>query len=453
MGGDQWLIGALIAGGVFLAGIAWLSALETAVRNARRSRLGELNPAAEALIEDSEQFRTSAHLAKSLCESLWYAVTAFVGMELAIGRHAGNLPDYLGDLLMRSWPGILLGALVGYFCVTLFGETFPKVLAARNPERVLIRNAGLIRIFVLLFTPVWWVTCRLGRLLAKAAGTDTTGVSRAAHSEEEIKLLVEGSAEEGVLEQEEKEMIHSIIEFTDTVARQVMVPRIDISAVSVDASIEDVVNEVIASGHSRLPVYENTPDNVLGVVHIKDLLGPLANHEAISIREAMREPYFIPEGKKLDELLQDFRRQKSQLAIVVDEFGGTSGIVTVEDVLEEIVGEIEDEYDVEEHPNTQLVETEDGAIVDARMTLADVNEELCLDLPPGDYDTVGGFVFSLFGRPPELGEQVSWGNTHFLVEALDGLRLQRIRVVRVTPEGDEEPSPASPDPATVQPHA
>lgn len=436
MPADPWLISALGVGLLLLGLIALLSALETAVLNSRRSRLVNLSPkAAEAagvIIDDPDQFQTSAHLAKALSESLLYADAAFIGLELALLQHREPVPPTLGELLARSWPGVMGGALVAYFCVTLLGEALPKAAAARAPEAMLARHCGVIRVFTLLFTPVWWLTRRLGRILASGTGADAQAVSRAAHSEEEIKLLVEGSAEEGVLEEDEKEMIHSIIEFTDTVARQVMVPRIDVHSVSVHAPIADVVQEVLASGHSRLPVYEGTLDNVVGIVHIKDLLGGLTRGEQVPLRDVMRDPYFIPEGKKIDELLQEFRRQKSQLAVVVDEFGGTSGIVTVEDVLEEIVGEIEDEYDVDEAA-AQVEETGSGAIVDGRMTLGDVNEELGLDLPPGDYDTIGGFVFSLFGRPPEVGEQVSYGEVHFLVEGMDGLRLQRIRVVREQP--------------------
>jgi len=276
---------------------------------------------------------------------------------------------------------------------------------------------------------------RLARALALQDPSDAQLTSRAAHSEEEIKLLVEGSAEEGVLEEEEKEMIHSVFEFADKVARQVMVPRIDLTGVSVETRLEDVVRESMESGHSRLPVYEGTLDSIVGVVHVKDLLPHLmAQSRETPVRDLMRDPYFIPEGKRLGELLQEFRRSKSQMAVVVDEFGGTSGLVTVEDVLEEIVGEIEDEYDEEEHPGAEVSASGDETIVDARMTLDDVNEELHLELPHGDYETLGGFVFSLFGRPPEAGERVAWGNLEFVAEALDGLRLQKIRILNRPPE-------------------
>jgi magnesium and cobalt exporter, CNNM family len=449
MDADPWLGGALAVSFLLLLSTAVLSSLETAVLNARRSRLSQIGQGrrirtAEAILDGPEHFQTSAHLAKSLCEAVLYGAAALIGLDLAILGPPAPFPTSLQDLLEEAWAGLLLGAVAAYFAVTLLGEAIPKSLAVRNPERLLVRWAGFIQVFTLLFTPVRWVTTRLGRALALSAGTDLAQASRAAHSEEEIRLLVEDSAEEGVLEEDEKEMIHSIFEFTDTVARQVMVPRIDIHSISVDVSLEDAVRMVLESGHSRLLVYEGTLDTVVGVVHAKDLLPHLAtNNRNVPIRDLMREPFFVPEGKKIDELLQEFRTHKSQLAIVVDEFGGTSGLVTIEDVLEEIVGEIEDEYDVEEHPGTEVSETGEGVLVDARMTIDDVNEELGLNLPHGDYDTLGGFVFALFGRPAHAGERIAYDGIEFVAEALEGLRLIKIRVLRRAPtteaEAAEEP--------------
>jgi putative hemolysin len=223
------------------------------------------------------------------------------------------------------------------------------------------------------------------------------------------------------------------------VARQVMVPRIDIYSASVESTVEELARLAIESGHSRLPVYEETLDNMVGIVHVKDVLPYLVeNRHDVSVREVMRSPYFVPEGKKIDELLPEFRRQKTLMAIVVDEFGGTSGLVTVEDVLEEIVGEIEDEYDVDEPPPVEVSLTGEGAIVDARMTIDDVNEELGLNLPEEDNDTLGGFVFSLFGRPPQVGERIAYDGIEFQVEATEGMRLQKIRIIVSRPEQSSE---------------
>jgi putative hemolysin len=439
-----WLAGALALIFVLLGFMALLSSLETAVLNARRSRLAQLPPdrrtrAAEALIEAPHHFQTTAHLAKSLCEAAVYPLAALAGLEAVLLAPRASLPADLWELLNLTWPGVVGGALLAYLAVTLLAESLPKALAMRAPEALLARWVGFINLFTLLFTPVRFVTAFLARSLMLTTGTDPALTSRAAHSEEEIKLLVEGSAEEGVLENEEKEMIHSIFEFTETVARQVMVPRIDIHSVSVETPLAEVVRQALESGHSRLPVFEGTQDTIVGVIHVKDVLPHLLEGRLDApLRELMREPYFIPEGKKIVELLHEFRRSKSQLAIVIDEFGGTSGLVTVEDVLEEIVGEIEDEYDVEEHPAAEVSPTGEATIVDARMTIDDVNEQLALNLPEGDYDTLGGFLYSLFGRPPQAGERATYDGLEFMVESTEGLRLQKIRVIVLPPPAEEE---------------
>ena len=449
MSQDPWLWTALGLAAVLLMTISLFSSLETAVLNARRSRLTQWatsrrTAAAEAVLEAPDQFQSSAHLAKSLCEALLYAAVAVVGLHIALQRGAGPFSRSLPELLSEAWPGVVLGALIAYLAVTLLGEAIPKSLATRQPERTLLRWAAFIRLFTLIFSPMHWIARRLGRGFAALTGADLVSASRAVHSEEEIKLLVEGSAEEGVLEEEEKEMIHSIIEFTDTVARQVMVPRIDIHSVNREATLDEVLQAAMESGHSRLPVYEGTLDNVVGVVHVKDLIPRLVSGDRhVPISTVMRPPFFVPEAKKLDELLREFRAHKSQLAVVVDEYGGTSGLVTMEDVIEEIVGEIQDEYDQEEHPEAKVTVGGEGTLVDARMPLTDLNEQLGLKLPMTDFDTLGGFVFSLFGRPPEVGERVAYESQEFIVEALEGLRLQKIRVVvRSTAPPTPEPAPS-----------
>jgi CBS domain containing-hemolysin-like protein len=328
---------------------------------------------------------------------------------------------------------ILTGSLVLYLLVTVAGESLPKAFASRAPERMLVRGAHVIRWFTFGFSPVLWVTRKLARLLALGTGVETPQTARAAHTEEEIKLLVEGSAQEGVLEEDEKELIHSIFEFTDTVVRQIMVPRIDIVSVPGTATVHEAIQEAVASGHSRLPVHDGTLDTVIGTVHVKDLIPHLlAGNDGQLVSEVVRTPFFVPPGKKIDELLQEFRTHKNQLAIVVDEFGGTAGLVTIEDVLEEIVGEIEDEYDVPEEPSVVDFPGE-GTVLDARMTIDDCNAELGLDLQDEENDTIGGFVFSLFGRPPRAGERVQHGSLEFIAEAVDGIRLQRVRVLRRQP--------------------
>jgi CBS domain containing-hemolysin-like protein len=248
-------------------------------------------------------------------------------------------------------------------------------------------------------------------------------------SEEELKMLVEAGEEEGVLEEEEKEMIHSIFEFTDTVVRKVMVPRTDIKAVEVSEPVSELLNVIMTEGHSRVPVYEETIDNIRGIVHAKDLLRAVhENGQQVTIRELMRPPYVIPENKKVDELLAEFKKNKIQMAIVVDEYGGTAGLVTIEDLLEEIVGDIMDEYDVEE-PMIEILDQK-TAIVDARMPVDEVNEQMELSLPEEEFDTVGGLVFGLLGKQPEQGEKIEYQNVDFGVEKTDGRRIQKVKVIK-----------------------
>ncbi|MGB9619594.1 MAG: hemolysin family protein, partial [Armatimonadota bacterium] len=249
-------------------------------------------------------------------------------------------------------------------------------------------------------------------------------------TEAELKTMMDVGSEEGVFEEEEKEMIHSIFDFTDTVARQVMVPRTDMKAAPVTSSLDDLLDLITTTGHSRIPIYEDNVDHIIGVVHAKDLL-PILRQEKrpFDIRAVMREAYFIPETKDVDELLAEFKRGNIQMAIVRDEYGGTAGLVTVEDLLEEIVGEIRDEYDVEE-PLIQVVD-QDHAIVNARMNVDDLNEQMNLDIPESEeYETIGGFVFDLFGRQPNEGETVSYANLDFTVEKVENGRLHTIAVTR-----------------------
>ena len=250
-------------------------------------------------------------------------------------------------------------------------------------------------------------------------------------TEEELRMLVKAGEEEGVIEADERDMIHSVFDFTDTVARQVMVPRTDMHCAPIAAGMHELLDIIDSSGHSRIPIYVDNVDTILGVVHAKDLLNVLRLGAAdFDIRSVMREAFFIPETKDVDDLLREFRKRNTQMAIVKDEYGGTAGLVTVEDLLEEIVGDIRDEYDVEE----PLMETidEHTTIIDAKMHIDEFNEALGEELPESEeFDTVGGYVFDLLGHQPVDGEEVIQGHTKFTVETTDGCRISRIKVERL----------------------
>ncbi len=239
------------------------------------------------------------------------------------------------------------------------------------------------------------------------------------------------------MEEDEREMIHGVFEFSETVAREVMTPRIDIIAVPVEIALDEVLDVVISEGHSRLPVYEGTIDSVVGVLLAKDLLPllPTASTdvgESFDIRDVMREPYFVPDTKPVDDILAEFRQQSVHLAIVLDEFGGTYGLLTMEDLLEEIVGEINDEYDVAE---PEFSSTPEGdVLIDGGAALSEVNERFELSLPEEDFDTIGGYIFGMLGRVPVPGDAVaipsSAGDMELRVEEVDERRVSMLRLTR-----------------------
>jgi putative hemolysin len=248
------------------------------------------------------------------------------------------------------------------------------------------------------------------------------------YSEEELKRIVSASHEVGILEAHEQDMLHKVFAFSDKVAREVMVPRPDIHALSVDATMEMVLEEINEHGHTRFPVYEDNVDNLLGVFHAKDLFPILAgDRDALfDLRKLIREVPFVPESKAVDDLLTELKKGKTQIAIVMDEFGGTAGLVTLEDLLEEIVGEIADEFD-EDEPELELLGP--GVyLLDGGYRIADFNERFATDLPTVDFDTMAGLVFGALGREPQLGDNVALETVAFTVEAMEGHRITRLKL-------------------------
>jgi CBS domain containing-hemolysin-like protein len=310
----------------------------------------------------------------------------------------------------------------------LFGEILPKTIAVGSGERTALRLAPILafvtRVVSPLTTGFLWITDSLVRLFG---GTPHVGPYV---TEDDIKTLVNVGVEQNVLEEEERELIHSIIEFGDTIAREVMTPRTDMVTVSVTSSPRRALDLVIADGYSKLPVWEESIDNIIGVVHDRELLISLANGSiaSASLRSLMRPVKWVPETKRISELLREMQREKFSLAIVLDEYGGTSGLVTMEDLLEEIVGEIRDEHDEgEEEPIRRISDAE--AVVEAGTNIEDVNDALRINLPHEEFETIGGYVVGLFGRLPREGEEIT---------ASDGVRLRvdrtrgrRILAVRV----------------------
>jgi len=311
-----------------------------------------------------------------------------------------------------------------------FAQIIPKAWAVSRPEQVAGVVAGPIKLIVTLLWPVVRLFDLLSRGVGRVAGSEAQPIVEGLMmSEEELRLLVGAGEEEGLIEEDEREMIAGIFELGKTLAREVMVPRISVVAVEANTPLLEALDVVIEAGHSRIPVYRDNMDNIVGILYAKDLLNYLRDGQTnVPLCDMVREAYFIPESKHVDELLQELQERKVHIAIVVDEYGGTAGLVTIEDLIEEIVGEIQDEYDREE-PFMERI-SEDEIIFDARVDLDDVNRLMSLNLPTEYGDTLGGLVFSELGKIPVPGDWVQVNGVTIEVLSVVGRRIKKVRVVR-----------------------
>jgi CBS domain containing-hemolysin-like protein len=413
--GSSWTYIALLF--LFLIS-AFLSAAETALLAANRLRLQQLDEAGDR----------RARTVRRLLEEPGRLLTTLLAADNIVNVAATVLGTSV-LIAVFGWPRGVPYAVVGIVLVLLvFGEIVPKTIAAKHADRLALTLARPLTVVSAVLSPVVRLLSAIGSALVRPLG-GRVNLASPLVTEEEIRELVKVGEEEGVIEKDEREMIHSIFEFGDTVAREVMVPRIDMVCVADTETIASALRVIRTEQHSRLPVYHGTIDQIVGIVHVKDLLTAVQDGRSDApVKEAARPAYFIPESKPLDSLLRELRRRKTQMAIVVDEYGGTAGLVTTEDLLEEIVGPILDEYDVEE----KLLEVvnESVALIDGRASLEEVNEALKLDLPVGEVDTVGGFIYSLLGHVPAQGESVTYDGVDLFVERLEGHRVARVRLTK-----------------------
>jgi CBS domain containing-hemolysin-like protein len=432
---------------------AFFAAAEVAIVSMRKTRLNQLTEAGHRearlvsdLAEDATRLLVTTQFALKLLGFLLIAWAASI-----YGNPLANWLDGLG-LAWLSWGSHLLAIGIITFglaiLVLTLGELVPKELVARNPEPFVFWAVYPMRAAAVLAMPLARAVEAITHLFIGQGDEIRHGLPFII--EEEIKTLVDAGEEGGFIEEEEKEMIYSIFEFGDTLAREVMVPRIDMVSVSVTTSIADALDVVIQAGHSRIPVYEETIDNIVGMLYAKDLLRYWRNDaQNLKLRDVLRSVYYIPETKKVDELLQELQQRKVHIAIVVDEYGGTAGLVTIEDILEEIVGEIQDEYDSEEAIMEMV--SEDEIIFTGRMDLDDVNHIMTLELPTDHADTIGGLVYSHLGRVPVVGDQVRIRNVEITVLSVVKRQIKKVKVVRLpVEEGLEESAESQADSQATQ---
>src|SRR3954451_10507914 len=356
-------------------------------------------------------------------------VNAVTLMALACSVVTANL---LGIIIggRAGTVGVVLGIILNVVVFFVLAEAAPKTWAVEHSERAALRTSGFLW-FVTNFPPIrWFVRGLLGFVNVILPGK---GLKQGPFvTENEIRQRAAAAAEEAAIETEERELIHSIFEFGDTVVREVMRPRPDVIAVEAEATVDEAITTAINAGFSRLPAYEETIDNVVGLIFLKDLAARATAGEGNEpVSTCLRPATFVPESKRVAELMREMQKEKFHMAVVVDEYGGTAGVVTMEDLLEEIVGEITDEYDIEE---PQLERLDDGTLrVPGRTPIDEVNEELDAELPDEEWDTVGGLVFSTLGHVPAEGECLTFGGYEFCAERVQGRRIVSV-TVRPAPE-------------------
>ncbi|MFQ5342426.1 MAG: hemolysin family protein [Anaerolineae bacterium] len=413
-----WLPAAFLF--VFLILTALAAAAEAALTSLNRVRLRGLldrgmsrSGAIESLMEDPQRSMVTLLILNGL--GLIGSASAATLLTLRLAR-----TGWLEFLFLFAIALLLLA----------FAQIIPRAWAASNPEQAAIVVARPIDLSATLLWPVVRLFDLLSRGVSELGGDEDQPIIQGlAMSEEELRLLVGAGEEEGLIEEDEKEMIAGIFELGKTLAREVMVPRISVVAVEVDTPVLEALDVIIDAGHSRIPVYRESIDNIVGILYAKDLLNYFRDGQTdVPLRDMVRDAYFIPESKHVDDLLQELQNRKVHIAIVVDEYGGTAGLVTIEDLIEEIVGEIQDEYDREEPFMEQV--SQDEIIFNARVDLDDVNRLMSLNLPTEHGDTLGGLVFSELGKIPSQGDQVHVNGVTIEVLSVVGRRIKQVRVVR-----------------------
>jgi putative hemolysin len=423
----------LILNAIFIAGETSAGALRASHLKHAKDEIGNKSAALHELINQRQQYVTACLLASRLAR-----LGIFVLVLILAATISASIEKSTVDLtsLSEVVPWALLIGLPVLGVNLIVGELIPRSYAALNPHRVGMRIFPFMRAAsILLSVPAQWIVSMANIFTARFGGRaafDGPGLA-----EEEIKSLVESAEETGELESDEGDLIHSVLAFNDTVAREIMTPRVDLDAMPVRSNPSDVITVIRETGHSRIPLFEGTDDQIVGIVHAKDLLLAMAQGSNFSLRRLMRPALFVPEGKNLHELLQEMRANRSQMAVLQDEFGGTAGIVTTEDIVEQLVGEIVDEYDEEE---LTILESPDGLYVNGKIHVDDVNNALGSAFDSEEFDTIGGLVFGQFGRQPKPGEKVDIDGYEFNVEETDGRRITRLLIKPSTQVSSEAAS-------------
>lgn len=407
----MWQIGILI---VLLIMSAFFSMSETALMSLSKIRIRHM-------VEEGVK---GAKLVEKLTEDPNKLLGAILIGNNVVNIGASALATTIATNIFGSaGAGIATGIMT--VLVLIFGEITPKSIAKQNSEKVALRVSNIINVIVKILRPFIWIFTAISSIFIRIFGGDPKA-SEPFITEEELRTMVGVSEEEGVLEDVEKEMIFNVFDFADAHVKDVMVQRVDVIAVDIDASYEEVLEVIKTEQFSRIPVYNQTIDDIVGILNVKDLIMAEKSLNIFKVSDYMREPYYTFEFKKIKELFSEMKKTRNHLSVVLDEYGGTVGIVTIEDLIEEVFGDIEDEYD--DYEKEIEVVKEDEFIVDGSARLDDISELIGVNMESEEFDSVGGLVIGELGRFPEQNEEIQLNNIRLVVEEVDKNRIKKVRI-------------------------
>lgn len=365
----------------------------------------------DKLLEDPNKLLGSILVGNNLVNIMASSLATMIAIGLSGGSSSG-----IGV-------GIATGVMT--LLVLIFGEITPKSLSTQNAQKIALLVVSPISIIVKIFSPVVTILMFITNTLIKLLGGNPDA-SKPFITADELKTILNVSHEEGVIETEEKEMINNVFDFGQSCAKDIMIPRTDMIAIDIDSTYNDIIELYKKEQFSRMPVYKDSLDHIIGILHIKDLILNNIDKMQFKTSDYLRDAYFVHEFKNNDELFKEMRSQKIGVAIVLDEYGGTSGLVSMEDLIEEIVGDIDDEYD---QTTEDVIKIKEGEyIVDGSSRIPDINDELGLNITSEDFDSIGGFVIGLFDRFPDLGEEITFNELTFKIEETVNNRINRLRI-------------------------
>jgi len=422
----------LIAVGVLILLNAFFVAAEYGLVLARRTRIVELHHQGNRRARDV--LRITSNPPRFIAAMQLGVTFTSIGIG-ALGEHALSRAF---DPVMSTALAVLFAYLLLTFLHVVIGELVPKGFALGHREGTALFVSAPVRLFFIVMRPLIWLLQRSSELVLRVFGLQPPGAEDAVHSEAELRMLVSQSTEHGEIEEEEQEMLYKVFDFADKEATDVMVPRPEVVALSIELPPEECLEAVMDSPYTRYPVYRESLDQVVGILHVRDLFSALRDrgmHE-VKIEDLIRPVHIVPETKDLAALLAEFRRTNQHMAIVVDEYGEMEGIVTLEDLLEEIVGEIEDEFDLPDEHVERI--DEHTVLVHGTFPVDDFNDQFGTSLPIEDYHTLGGFVFGRLGRAPEVADEVEHDELRFRVVDVEGSRIERLEVHWLQHEDEQE---------------